>query len=389
MKDFFKNNYTILTIILIIGVLLRLLEIKHPVGYWDNEYIASSFSAFNFHFDFFDCIKSNNYAPLHFYYLKLWNAIFKNLPQLLPCSSLFATILGTWVMYLTGLNYSTKEGHNKIALTNASIASISVFLICFAQEAKTYSLTFLLCALILLFSIKTYENPTKKNISWLGVFSLLLILEHTIGIIYVIFNIFGLLAFKNKPKGKKKEKDYLIPIVAALVLFLPMVPFLFRIFAKPTFVTQWWAPFDWSRIFFSFTDFFSPVLKNVTTMPVDFYSQIVKNGNFNFGFILFALLPAIIAFVMIIKSNIEAKRINKYLLSVSLAVFLTVLISSVTGKISFLTKYIVEIYPILILMASVGLKELNSNNLRITLATVYVFMNIFCFIAARLGLGLV
>ncbi len=389
MKEIFKDNKFILAVILVVAILLRLLEINHPVGYWDNEYIASSFNNLNFPIKFFDAIKTNCLAPLHTYYLKLWAAVFRNIPAMQNLSSLFASTAGCYVMYLAGLNYNSKERSTNIALICSGISAISVFLICFAQEAKIYSLTFLLCSLILLFSIKIYEEPTKKRKIWLGIFSILLILEHTIGFIYVLFNIFGLLAFRNRAgKGKKKDKDFLIPTVAAIILFLPMVPFLFRIFAKPTFVTQWWAPFDWSRIFFSFTDFFSPVLKNVTTMPVDFYSQIVKNGDINFGFILFALLPALIAFVLIVKSNIEAKRISKYLLSIALAVFLTVLISSVAGKISFLTKYIVEIYPIMILMAAVGLMQLNSINLRITLSTIYVFMNVICFVLARLGIGL-
>ena len=228
-----------------------------------------------------------------------------------------------------------------------------------------------------------YENPSKKNGWLLILFSVLLILEHTIGFVYVIFNIFGLLAFKQKKKKKKEGDDFLIPVIAGLVLCLPLIPFLFRIFAHPTYFSQWWAPFNWSKICFYFTDLFSPVLKNITNSPVNFYNQIISNNSINIGFVMFALIPSLIALILIIKSNIDSKRINKYLLSVFLATFLTVLIAAIAGKIIFLTKYLTELYPILILMASIGWVQLNSQSHRIMSATVYIFLTLFFIIVSH------
>jgi len=208
----------------------------------------------------------------------------------------------------------------------------------------------------------------------------LLILEHTIGFVFVVFNAFGLMAFRPK---KKKETDLYIPIVAGLILCLPLIPFLFRIFAHPTYFSQWWAPFSWSKIFFYFTDLFSPVLKNITNAPTNFYHQIIHNDVINVGFILFALTPALIALIMIIRSNIDSKRINKYFLSVFMAVFLTILIASIAGKIIFLTKYLTELYPILILMAAIGWAQMNSRNSKIMLATIYIFMSLFYIIVSH------
>ena len=374
MKEFFKNNKVILAIILTVAVLLRLWNLNRPEGLWNDEYVTYSISMLKFPFDFFQGIKTNCHAPLHYFYLKLWMMIFKDSDIMLRLSSLIPNVLGCLVMYYVGKNYQTKDHSILIGLSCATIASISSFLIYFSQEVRIYSLIFLLSALILLFSIKMYENPCRKNAIWLSVFSVLLILEHTIGFVYVLFNIFGLMAFRVR---KKKEKDLFVPVVAGLILCLPLIPFLFRIFAHPTYFSQWWAPFSWSKIFFYFTDLFSPVLKNITNSPVSFYHQIVLNDKFNFGFIMFALVPSMIALCMIIKSNIDAKRINKYLLSVFLAVFLTILITSIAGKIIFLTKYLTELYPILILMASIGWSELVSKNSRIMLATIYIFMTMF------------
>ena len=337
-----------------------------------------------FPFDFFEGIKSNCHAPLHYFYLKLWMMIFKNSDFMLRLSSLIPNFLGCLVMYFVGKNYFTKDNSTKIGLACALISAISSFLIYFSQEVRIYSMIFLLSSLILLYSLKMYENPSKKNAGWLTLFSVLLILEHTIGFVYVLFNAFGLMAFRQKQKGKKKgEDDIYIPIVAGLVLCLPVIPFLFRIFAHPTYFSQWWSPFNWSKICFYFTDLFSPILKNITNSPVNFYNQIINNNSINIGFVLFALLPSLIALILIIKSNIDSKKVNKYLLSVFLATFLTVLIAAIAGKIVFLTKYLTELYPILILMAAIGWAQLNSQNHRVILSTIYIFATLFFIIVSH------
>ena len=382
MKEFFKDNKVILTLILILGLGLRLWNLNKPEGLWNDEYITYSIAMLKFPFDFFEGIRTNCHAPLHYFYLKLWMAIFKNSDFMLRLSSLVPNLLGCLVMYHVGKNYQTKDSSIKIGLACAMISAISSFLIYFSQEVRIYSLIFLLSSLILLYSIKMYEFPSKKHAWLLTLYSVLLIFEHTIGFVYVIFNAFGLIAFRQKSK-KKSNDDFYKPVIAGLILCLPIIPFLFRIFAHPTYFSQWWAPFNWSKIFFYFTDLFSPVLKNITNSPVSFYHQIIKNDVINIGFVLFALIPAAICLILIIKSNIDAKRINKYFLAVFCATFLTVLIASLSGKIIFLTKYLTELYPILILMSAIGWAQLYSKNTRITLATIYIFMSLFYIIVSH------
>lgn len=383
MKEFIKDNKVILLIVLVIGLLLRLWNLNKPEGLWNDEYIAYSISMLKFPFDFFEGIKTNCHAPLHYFYLKLWMAVFKNSDFMLRMSSLVPNLAGCFVMYFVGKNYQTKENSIKIGLACATIAAISSFLIYFSQEVRIYSMIFFLTSLILLYSMKMHFNPSKKNMWFLTIFSVLLILEHTIGFVFVLFNAFGLMAFRQKQKKKKGESDFYIPLIAGFILCLPLVPFLFRIFAHPTYFSQWWAPFSWSKIFFFFTDLFSPVLKNITNSPVSFYHQIIHNDVINIGFILFALIPAGIALALIIKSNIDSKRVNKYLLSVFIATFLTILITSIAGKIIFLTKYLTELYPVLILMAAIGWVELYSKNTKVMLATVYIFMSLFFIVVSH------
>lgn len=379
--EFLKDNKIVLILILLLGLGLRLWDLNSPTGLWSDEYVSCSLCALHFPFDFFGALKTNCLAPLHCFYLKLWTMLFKNSNIMLKMSSLIPNLLGCLVMYFVGKNYQTKKHSVQIGLCCCLIASISSFLIYFSQEVRMYSMIFLLSSLVLLYSIKMYEFPCKKHGWYLTLFSTLLVLYHTIGFVFVLFNTFGLIAFH---KRSKKETDYYMPVVAGLILCLPVIPFLFRMFAHPSYISQWWTPFNWSRIFFFFTDLFSPVLKNITNTPINFYSQIIRNDSINVGFILFAVVPALICLVLIIKSIIESKRINKYFFCVFLASFLTILITAIVGKLSFLTKYLVELYPLAILLTALGWAQLNFKNTKISIATIYIFMTLFFIIVSRL-----
>lgn len=380
MKDFFKDNRVILVLILLAGLFLRLWDIEAPTGLWNDETVTYTASMLHFPFDFFEALRTNSHAPLHYFYLKIWTLVFKNSAFMLKMSSLAPNIISCLVMYNVGKNYITKDGSTRIGLVCLLISSLSSFLIYFSQEAGIYSMIFLLSSLILLFSIKMYENPSNKSLGWLITLSILLILEHTIGFIYVLFNMFGLMAFRARPKKSKKDDDYFIPILSGLILCLPLIPFLLKMFSHPSWVSKWWMPFNWSRLYFTFTDFFSPVIKNLTTQPMNFYNQIIQNNTVNYGFVMFAVVPALLCLILIIKSNIEAKRINKYFLSVFLASFLTILITAIAGRIEFFSKYLVELYPILILMTSVGWINLKHEK-KIMFSTVYIFLTVFYIVA--------
>ncbi len=374
--DLIKNNKVILTLIVLLGFVLRFLSLKNPISCYEEGIF--SLSAFSFHFDFFQALKTNCYAPLYYYYQKLWVLVFKN-----PFFAVLVPSLASIVtMYYAGKNYQTKNSSTLIGLSCALITAISSYLIYFGIIDKTYSLVFLLSALVLLYSIKTFEAPSKNHFTLLSIFSILLILSHTIGFIFVLFNVFGLIAFKIKKK--KEQVDPFMVVAAGLVLCLPLIPFLLKMFAHPTFISKWWSPFNWGNIFFLLTDFFSGVLKNIVSAPVSFYNQLIRDDNINFGFLLFAILPSAICLYLIIKSNLESKRIDKYLLAVTTASILTILISAIAQKIPFLSKYYIELYPILILMVSKAWAQLSSKNLKTALATIYIFMTLFFIIAARI-----
>ena len=142
MKEFFKDNKVILILILLVGLALRLWNLNRPEGIWNDEYVTYSMSMLKFPFDFFEGIKTNCHAPLHYFYLKLWVLIFRNSDFMMRLSSLVPNLLGCLVMYFVGRNYQSKDNSIKIGLASAGIASISSFLIYFSQEVRIYSMIF-------------------------------------------------------------------------------------------------------------------------------------------------------------------------------------------------------------------------------------------------------
>ena len=110
--------------------------------------------------------------------------------------------------------------------------------------------------------------------------------------------------------------------------------------------SQWWGTFSYTNILFMFSDYFSPILTNNVNAPnVFFYNK-------NLVFLTLMTLPTIIAFYLII---VGARR-AKGLAVIALGVILLTALLAFSGKIVFITKYTIEILPILILLLSLGVK---------------------------------
>ena len=369
-----KNHTLFLILIVLLGLLLRLWNIDKPEGMWNDEYLTWSIANLKFPQDFFKGVANNCHAPLHYFYLKGWMAIFKDSDVSLRVSSLVPGVISIFTMYLCAKEYLVKKHGELCALAAAFITAISGFLIYFSQEVRIYSLTFLIASMVLFYSLKVFNNPSNKNCWMLTLFSLLLIFEHTIGFVFVLFNVCALIAFMQR---KKKENNLFNNILAIVILSLPLVPFLFNLFAHPRYFSQWWAPFSWSKLLFYFTDLFSPVLKNISNAPPNFLNEIFSNAALNFGFIVFALVPTVICIAFIIKAFENGRRVNYYLLTLFVATFLTVLVAALFGKIIFLTKYLIELYPILILLVAVGWSTMKLKGLKISLATIFSVLTLF------------
>lgn len=356
MVKYIKQHSYILGI-LILALILRLLFINKPDGLWNDEYISWMISATPFSNGFINEMKSQCHMPFYYLYLKFFMTLFGQSDIILRLTSVFAGIISVIAMYFAG-----KEKDKRTGLLCAGFSAISSFLIYYSQEVRIYSILFFFSALTLLYTLKTIKNPDKKNLILCIFSNLMIMFTHTIGFVFVLFN----LIFLSINLFKQYKKTIIIIWSCLCISGLAMMPIVLKIFTTQSF-SQWWGSFSISRIGYLFTDYFSPVLTNLTNCPEFFRHDTI--------FIIFAIIPSLIAIVLIIKSLIKNKT-NIGLFSIALLTTVVLAAAAILGKLVFITKYSIEIYPILIYLACSGLSDIENKKLRNIIIILYSTISI-------------
>ena len=352
------KKYLYLLGIVIFGLILRLICINKADGLWNDEYVSYMISAKPFFNGFLDGIKSQCHMPFYYLYLKFFMSVFGQSDILLRLTSVLAGVAAIPVMYFVG-----KEKDNTLAYLCSGFTAISSFLIYYSQEVRLYSILFLFSALSLLYTIKIIKNPVRKNFILYILFNFLILFTHTIGFVFVFFNlIFLSLNLYEKFKDVIK-KVWICAFIGGLILS----PLVINVFMTESF-SQWWGHFSIARIGFLFTDYFSPVLTNLTNAPDNlFYMPKLA---------IYMFIPALIAILAIIKSLINNK-FNIQLFSVALFTTIVLIIASISGKLVFITKYSIEIYPILIYLACYGIQTINKKWVKNSVIVIYCLLSVW------------
>lgn len=349
-------NLTILwiTLITILATILRIIGIDKAGGLWNDEYISWSIANIPLSKAFLKGIASQCHMPFYYLYLKVFSHISNN-DLCLRFSSVIPAMISVPVMYLVGRTKSKLCG-----ILCALFVATSSFLIYFSQEVRFYSILFLFSALSLLFTLRIVKKQNKHNLIGLIVSNCLILFTHTIGFVYVFFNLlFVSIILKNKENFKK----VFIYTWSILTLTLALTsPLLLRIFTTVSF-SQWWASFSINRIAQVFVDFFTPVISQI--LPLE-----ALNGYHLYA--SFVLLATIITLTVIVIGLFYKKVKNENLIFyVALAVFVVMILASLLDKMVFEAKYIIEIYPILIFVFFNTILAFNKKRIKIPLLLIF------------------
>src|SRR3989339_1510945 len=151
MKILFKNEYLILSLIILLGLFLRLLYLdKIPAEMWGDV---------NMHFQFAKNILAG--IPIFEYwggdgpifpniiaiFFRLYNVSFFSL----KLSSVFIGVLTIWINYLFALELSKKRS---VAMLSSLLMAVSFWSITFSRQGKPYILVPLFLLLVLYFSLR-------------------------------------------------------------------------------------------------------------------------------------------------------------------------------------------------------------------------------------------
>lgn len=326
-------NITIFWIILItlLGTTLRIIGFYKSGGLWNDEYISYLIASVPFGKGFFRAMISQCHMPIYYLYLK-FVMLFSDSDILLRFSSIIPGIISIPIMYLVG-----KEKNKLTGLTCSLFTALSSFLVYYSQEVRFYSLLFLFSALSLYFTIRVIKKPNKKNLIGLLIFNLLILFTHTIGFVYVFFDL-CFISYKLFSEFKQYIRNLWI---FSAITILAALPFVLKTFFTVSF-SQWWAPFSFYRVLQFISDYFSPVISNVS---------LVENLHSWDYITIFAVISSCIATIVMFAAILDKKlRFESQMGYIALGTFIVVLLAALSGKLVFESKYLIEIYPILILI---------------------------------------
>ncbi|MDR1169145.1 MAG: glycosyltransferase family 39 protein [Heliobacteriaceae bacterium] len=340
-------------LIVLSGLMLRLLFVDKPDGLWNDEYVSWMIAAVPFGKGFIAAVKTQCHMPFYYLYLKFFMALFGQSDLLLRLTSVLAGVGGIIGMYFAG-----SEKDRQTGLFCAGFAAISSFLIYYSQEVRFYSLLFLLSSLSLLYTMRTIKTPSKKNLALCIGANFMIMFTHTIGFVFVFFNLLALSVMLFKQSRKYILCAWAVTAAGALSL----LPLTAKILTAQSF-SQWWNNFSPAKIGFLVTDYFSPALTNLVSSPSKFFY------NPSLGFIMFAVIPSVIALIFLFRSL--QNRDLRWLFGVTAAVLSVLTAAAMAGKLVFLTKYSIEIYPVLIFLTCSGITSFNNKTLRNALVGIY------------------
>lgn len=371
-----KKIIWLMLFIVTLGSVLRLAFINKPDGLWNDEYVSWAIASMPLGKSFWTAVYAQCHMPLYYFYLKFFIHFFGNGDLMLRLTSVPPGILSIIAMYFVGKEFKDE----KLGFLSASICALSSFLIYFSQEVRFYELLFLFSALSLLFTIKLTKKQSLSNIIFYIISNFLIIITHTIGFAFVLLNLIftSIWLFKTNEKLRKSITAIWISII---LLSLGLCPLIFKILATHS-NSQWWGSFTLSRLGFLITDYFSPVLTNIVSAPDSFFY------NFSLQFVIFALIPSGIAITGIFKSLSKNDENNLCLARIFFLLFLSyiliLIIAALSGKLVFVTKYSIEVYPILILLMCWGILQFKKG-WRISLIVLYCFLSLYYMLLSPVG----
>ena len=212
------NPYICLSLIFIIGFLVRINQYDAYGLWWDELYVAmQTLDGFGIYFD------ATN-PPIFPLLAKIQTALF---PEFDYSKRLLTIFCGSFAML--SLFFLIKTYVNKYAaILSSFILSISIYAIAYSQEYRSYSVLMLLSPLVVYSFLKMLRE--KSNISYViyGILGAIFINTHLYASIFLLGN--GFYGLYSETHQRKKERNILKFICVNLFIIITFLPFIFHKF---------------------------------------------------------------------------------------------------------------------------------------------------------------
>ncbi|MDD3013266.1 MAG: glycosyltransferase family 39 protein [Candidatus Gastranaerophilales bacterium] len=372
-KNWFKS-IIIISIIILLGLFLRLIGINKPYGLWHDEMVIYTQSIKSFPLGIIDwTLLRDTHFPLFQLLLHLWINLFGNNDITLRLFSVLMGVANIFVIYLAGKEIDSKKT-GIIAALALSINSLSIY---YSQEVKFYSFLPLFATISALFLIKIIKNPSKLNYWGFILSNLVICYTFTIGIVYVFIEIAILsvyLYFKQKDNLKKLLQNhlyFLILLVPIIFMFLEIMKF-----DKQDFTGGFTAFHqDIQFIIVILQNWFTPMLVGLISNPIKYFN-IIFNSHHIFMKCIFILIPILIYLLGVINA-IRQKNYKIILFIIPVSFLLIEILATVFTRFVCITRYTIIGLPLIILFASYGLSKIKNKWTLYSIISIFTLLNLF------------
>lgn len=305
-----KKDKIIFCFVVLMALVLRLLFIDKPAGFWHNEMVMYNQTIAG---GISDIIKASVQADVHFplYQLMLavWIKVFGNGDIVIRLFSVLGGVLNVVVAFFVG-----KEVKNcKTGNIFATLTAINATLIFYSQEVKFYIFLSLLVTMSLYYVIRFLKD--NKVIDYVGyvLVNVAVIYTFTIGVLYVIAQGLLVLAYILW-KDRDKLRNFIVSNIVLVGLILPFVIFILTHMSKYE-GAAWIFTSNIFTIFVLIQNYFTPCLIAVYNNPQVYIPTI---GLFQ---VIFLYIPVFIAFYSIYLAIKEDKK-NLFFLGLTNLIFI-------------------------------------------------------------------
>jgi 4-amino-4-deoxy-L-arabinose transferase-like glycosyltransferase len=207
-----KRNYLI-AIIIILGFLLRWYSLTNQSIWLDEAFtIYNSQQSLSYILD-----QKGNTPPLYYLLLHFWIHINGNSEFSARLLSVLTGTTAIFVIYVLGsLIFNKRTG-----IYAALLLAISPIHIYYSQEARPYSLLFLVALLSIFFYVKLKDRFSKGSAAGYTVFSTILIYSHLYGLLVLLAQ--NLDQFINHNFKLRKLKSWILLQLIIIIFYIPWI----------------------------------------------------------------------------------------------------------------------------------------------------------------------
>jgi uncharacterized membrane protein len=359
--NWFKENYW-LTIILIAALFLRIYHINFQ-SIWLDEILSMNNSNPKLSMkQFYEGIMFWEFIP-HMYFLIL-RFVFDVFGYSTTIARLFSAIIGVfgvYSIYLFGKELINKRG----GLIAAALVCVNFFHISYSQEVRPYGMLFLFTVLSFYRLVIFIKKPSVLNGIIFGLFTGLYLNCHFFGFITLFSQCLLLLFFLIKTPKENRNKFFgncIVFGIVTLIVFSPAFEALLRVTEIKSFWLQKPGPEAFTSMFKEFFGNSEMVVFVINLVAVFYIINLFKekNNNQNSN----AIISNKVIFSFIILST---------WLSVSLII---PLIRSYLDVPMILSRYFINILPVLILIITIGINFIKNDLIRIIVIAYLVIFSI-------------